>query len=260
MNLDNSVEPGRDSNDTCSILERSTLILELVAKSERPIPISQLMRELNMPKATAHRVCRVLEAMGLLVRDPFAKGLIVGPRLFNLALDASITSGESSVRRRALRSVVDATGETCSLTIMVADELVFLDRVESESPLRLQLYAGSKVPLHCTSGGKLFLAYLPAGQRARFLNAATLKSYTDNTITKVEDLEQELLRTRQNSIGYDNEEFVRGLIGTAVPVFDTAGRMRAAVSVNVPAGRAGPEERERHIKALKHAATILSAS
>ncbi|GLC97790.1 hypothetical protein Tamer19_71990 [Cupriavidus sp. TA19] len=61
-------------------------------------------------------------------------------------------------------------------------------------------------------------------------------------------------------IGYDNQEYVKGLIATAVPVFDARGRMRAAVSVNAPAGRSGPEESQRHIVALRQASQALSSA
>lgn len=258
MSAGGTIVSVKDGGDASSILERCSLIMEFVAKSDRPVPVSELIRTLSVPKPSAHRICRILECMGMLVRDPLAKGLVVGPRLLNLALDATLASGEDAVRRSILRAVVEQTGETCSLTIMVGDELFFLDRVESESPLRLQLFAGSRVPLYCTSGGKLFLAFLPAEKRERFLRTVHLKAYTENTITDPKALQHELAKTRKEGIGHDNQEFVKGLIATAVPVFDAKGRMRAAVSVNAPAGRSGPEEKLRYIDVLRQASEALS--
>ena len=258
MSTDGTAEIVKETSDASSILERCLLITEFVANSVRPVSVSELVRALAVPKPSAHRICRILECMGMLVRDPLAKGLVVGPRLLNLALNATLSSGEDAVRRSILRKVVEATGETCSLTIMVGDELLFIDRVESESPLRLQLFAGSRVPLHCTSGGKLFLAFLPREKRQQFLRTAHLKAYTENTITDPQALQQELEMVKKEGIGYDNQEYVRGLIATAVPVVDARGRMRAAVSVNAPAGRSGPEEKLRHIDALREASQALS--
>lgn len=260
MSEDGTIEMVKEASDASSLLERCSLIMEFVAQSGRPVSVSELIRTLSVPKPSAHRICRILECMGMLVRDPLAKGLVVGPRLLSLALNATLSSGEDAVRRSVLRAVVDETGETCSLTIMVGDELVFLDRVESESPLRLQLFAGSRVPLHCTSGGKLFLAYLPKEKRERFVSTAHLKAYTENTITDPQALQEELEKIRMEGIGYDNQEYVKGLIATAVPVFDARGRMRAAVSVNAPAGRSGPEESQRHIVALRQASQALSSA
>lgn len=251
-------EDVKDEGDNSSILARCLLIMEFVAKSDRPVSVSDLVRALSVPKPSAHRICRILEGMGILVRDPFAKGLVVGPRLLNLSLNAALTLGEDAVRRSVLRALVEKTGETCSLTIMVGDELIFLDRVESESPLRLQLFAGSRVPLYCTSGGKLFLAFLPEENRERFLRNAYFTAYTENTITDPKILKGELEKIRKDHVSHDNQEFVKGLIATAVPVFDSRRRMRAALSVNAPAGRSGPEEISRHIDALRHASEILS--
>jgi IclR family transcriptional regulator, acetate operon repressor len=44
-------------------------------------------------------------------------------------------------------------------------QVLYLDRVEAQWPLRLTLDVGSHVPLHCTASGKLFLAE-PAGKRS----------------------------------------------------------------------------------------------
>lgn len=258
MNTEITNEVVREGSDASSILERCTAIMEFVAESDRPVSVVELVRALSLPKPTAHRLCRILENMGMLVRDPLAKGIVVGPRLLSLALNATLSTGEEAIRRSILRRVVEQTGETCSLTTMVGDELVFLDRVESESPLRLQLFAGSRVPLYCTSGGKLFLAFLSKEQRERYVRTVQLKAHTENTITDPDTLLQELDKIKREGVGHDNQEFVKGLVAAAVPVFDTRRRIRAALSVNAPEGRRGPEAKQRHIDVLRQAADALS--
>lgn len=253
--IDNST---REGSDQSSILERCTAIMEFVAENDRPVSVAELVRALSLPKPTAHRLCRILESMGLLVRDQLAKGVVVGPRLFRLGLNATLSTGDEAIRRSILRRVVEETGETCSLTTMVGDELVFLDRVESESPLRLQLFPGSRVPLYCTSGGKLFLAFLPKEKAERYIRTVNLKAHTENTITDPDVLLQELESVRKEGVGHDNQEFVKGLVAAAVPVLDSRRKIRAALSVNAPEGRRSVEAKRRHIDVLRRAATALS--
>lgn len=248
----------RNGKDPSAVLNRLIRMLEFIAENGRPVSVAELVRSLDVPKPSAHRICRILEGMGILLRDPIAKGLVVGPRLANLAMNATLASGDMMVRRSILRSVTEKTGETCSLTILEGDELLFVDRVESKSPLRLQLFPGSRVPLHCTSGGKLFLAYLSPEKRKRFLNVASLKRYTENTITKPEALKRELEKVKTEKVGCDNEEYVHGLIAIAVPVFDAKGRICSALSINAPAARYSIKEIQRHIETLRQAARALS--
>lgn len=250
--------PARNGKDPSAVLNRLIRMLEFIAESGRPVSVSELVRSLEIPKPSAHRICRILESMGILLRDPVAKGLLVGPRLSNLAMNATLASGNASVRRSILRSVTEKTGETCSLTILDGDELLFIDRVESESPLRLQLFPGSHVPLHCTSGGKLFLAFLPPEKRKRFLSASPLKRYTEHTITKPEALKRDLDKVKAQLLGTDDEEYVHGLIAIAVPVFDLKGRLCSALSINAPAARYSIKEIQRHVETLRQASRALT--
>jgi DNA-binding IclR family transcriptional regulator len=150
-----------------------------------------------------------LEVMGTLIRDPVARGMTVGPRLSRLGLDVMLAWADYGGRRRILRAVVEETGETCTLTVLDGDQSLCLDRVESSPPLQLQLYSGSRVPLHCTASGKLFLASLPRSKRNGFIRAAPLKRYTDRTIIDPKKLERELDRVKRKQFQPITRNFCR---------------------------------------------------
>ena len=240
-----------------SILSRGIEILSFISQAAQPVSIPEIVKAVDLPKPTVHRICGTLERMGLLSRDLEPKRLTVGPALTAMALTALRATTALAPSRSILRRVVDEVHETCTLTVLEFDELVFLDRVESASPLRLQLFAGSRVPLHCTSAGKLFLAMLPPARRSRLIRARPLKRYTENTITDPSRLEQELDEIRREQLGRDSEEFIEGLVALATPVLDSRGRMIAAVSVNGPAARLRLERKERYVDALRRAASSL---
>lgn len=194
----------------------------------------------------------------MLARDPMARGVTVGPRLARLALNALLASSEDGPRRRILRSVVDEAGETCTLTVMDGDEVLCLDRVESTNPLQVQLYAGSRVPLHCTASGKLFLAFLAKAKRRKLLHAVALKPHTGNTIVELPALENELDGIRKAKLSIDNEEYLPGLAAMAVPIFDARGTVCAALSLNAPAARMQTSDVQK-IGALQKGANAMSS-
>jgi DNA-binding IclR family transcriptional regulator len=235
-------------------------ILDFVSCAGRPVTVPELVDALQLPKPSAHRICKALAAMGLLARDIHPKKLNAGPRFTGMALAALSSTTALGSRRAILRQVVEEVQETCTLTVLEFDELVFLDRVESASPLRLQLFAGSRVPLHCTSGGKLFLAMMPAARRDRLIRGRPLKRYTENTITDPNRLLRELDEIRKEELGRDHQEFIEGLEAIAAPVLDPQGRMVAAVSINGPATRLRADRKERHAEVLRRAAAALAAS
>ena len=70
-----------------------------------------------------------------------------------------------------MNALVDDIGETCNLVIPGRQSMIYLDRVESAWPLRVQLPIGTRVPLHCTASGKLYLSTLSKSRQQRILNA-----------------------------------------------------------------------------------------
>ena len=222
--------------------------------------VPEIVDVLKLPKPSAHRICKALTTMGLLARDIHPKKLSVGPEFTGMALAALSSTTALGMRRAILRQVVEEADETCTLTVLEFDEVVFLDRVESASPLRLQLFAGSRVPLHCTSSGKLFLAMMPAARCDRLIRGIPLKRYTENTITDPVRLRRELDEIRREQLGRDHQEFIDGLEAIAAPVLDPRGQMVAAVSINGPATRLRLEKQERHVEVLRRAAAALAAS
>jgi DNA-binding IclR family transcriptional regulator len=161
-------------------------------------------------------------------------------------------------RHAILSRLVSEIGETCNFTMLDGDHVVYLDRVETSASVRLHLEVGSRVPLHCTASGKLFLAHLPARRRRAILGRGPLKRHTERTITAVERLEAALRRIRATGIGTDNGEFLSGTVCVAVPVPDPQGRVRVALAAHGPAPRMTLRKALGFIPALKRAAAEIA--
>ena len=242
-----------------AILDRAIKIINFIVSESRSVTIPEVVEAVQLPRPTVHRICRTLESMGLLARDLTPNRLSVGPAMTKLSFAALASTNGALPRRTILRRVVTQVNETVSLTVLDHDELVFLDRIESSNPLRLQLFPGSRVPLHCTSAGKLFMAMKPAAHRRKLIGNCTFQRFTDNTITNMVELEKELAKIRAAKASTDNQEYIEGLSAFAVPVLDPQGRMIAAISVNGPSTRLRLENGNEFISALRRAAQELSS-
>ena len=138
-----------------------------MATARRPLGVSELGVLLGLPKPTAHRIIRMLESEGLLQREPGSRRFVPGVRLVRLGLDIVAASMLRAPRHAILEALSQQIGETCNFGVMAGSHVVYLDRVESAWPFGLRFEPGSRVPLHCTSMGKLFLSLLPAQKSAR---------------------------------------------------------------------------------------------
>lgn len=238
--------------------QRAIEILEIVAKAGHAVAGKEIIDALQLPKPTVYRVCALLEDMGMLQRAPYSKKFVVGQRLCALGLEALANAPGRGPIRAVLQALMEQVGETCTFTVLDGHEAVCVDRVESQAALRLHLQAGSRIPLHCTASGKLFLAMMPRALARGLLHGAPLKRYTPATVVDPLQLERQLARIRNEGISWDDQGYSPGLVALAVAVRERSGRMLGTVSVNAPAARMSYEQACRNLPALRAAAHAIA--
>jgi IclR family acetate operon transcriptional repressor len=239
---------------------RSFAILEHVARARTPVDVVDIIGSLKLPKATAYRLVDWFVTQGYLSREPGRKRLIVGPKLATLAFGALSSSMRNDAPHVVLQRLVHTLNETCNIGTLLNGEVIYLDRVEAEHwPLRLQYTSGSRVPLHCSAIGKLFLALAAAPRRRRrLLQSLELRRFTERTITDGARLDAELRQIRKEQVSFDREEYLVGVVCAAVPVIGSNGEILAALAVQAPEARMDVQTARGHLPALRRAANELA--
>ena len=235
-------------------------VLELVARADGPLSLDELTQLCGLPKPSVYRILGTLQRGGLVQREPASKRYCIGARLSRLALEVMMRSPQRARRHAILQQLVAEIGETCNLTMLDGNEVLYLDRVETSSPVRVHLAAGSRVPLHCTASGKLFLSQLSDSQAATLLGPGPYRRFTENTITDPEELQKALRRIRSEGMGTDVGEFLEGSVAVSVPVTDAQGRVCATVAVHGPAPRVTLRSCMDFLPALRRAAKAMAGT
>lgn len=233
-------------------------LLELIAGRDAFVSLQGLVDETGLPKPTLHRMLQQLEGAGLLIRQSDGRHYGTGARLRRFAESLLLNATQHGARHAVLRSLVDEIGETCNVTALSGNEVLYLDRVETSEPLRFFLHTGARVPVHCTASGKMILAHMSPAQRRKLLAHAPLAAHTARTLTDLDELEEELVRVRRDGYAVDNEEFLPGLVCVAVPVPTPSGRSNLCVAVQAPAMRLSTEGAVELLPALQRAAQAIS--
>jgi IclR family transcriptional regulator, acetate operon repressor len=235
-------------------------LLEFIVRGDKAVSLSDAVEALGQPKPTVHRMLNMLDKAGWLVKEPDGKQYLPSPRLVRLGADIVLNSSVRGTRHAILQRLVNEIGETCNLTMLDGTEVVYLDRVEAEWPLRVHLEPGSRVPAHCSASGKLLISQYPPSRLRLILDSLPLKRFTHHTITDIRMLEAELDRTRAGEVGVDNEEYMAGLVCVAVPVVEQSGRYCAAVALQAPAARLPLARALEYVPSLRRAAGDLAKS
>jgi len=247
-----------NSSEKSSAALRVLSILETVASSSTPMTATEINAELKLPKPTIHRLCTMLENEGYLQPRLDGRGYLPGRRLSSMAMGIFSNNDHWRTERHGiLQRLSEEVGETCNISVPDGSQMVYFDRVETHWPLRIQLKKNDRVPIYCTASGKLFLNNLPSTKRSRLLAKIHFEQYTDNTLTDVDKLKEELKRLSQQDIGIDNEEFMQGMVAVAVPLRSENGAFYGALAMHAPSARMSMEEAISHLPKLKVAALEL---
>ncbi len=220
-------------------VERAAALLDAIAAAApRGSTAAELALACGINRATAWRLLATLEGRGLVDRDPATSRYQIGYAMARLAA-ASGTDGMARRCRPVLQRVCAQTGEAASLAVGQRSGLVYIDEVAPPSVLTVSWLA-RPVPLHATSTGKAWLAWLPEAE-ARGLLGPALEGFTDLTVTGVTRLLGELRQIRERGFAVSAGELEAALCGVSAPVLRPGeDRPLAVFSIWGPADRMPP--------------------
>lgn len=234
-------------------------LLEVISLKDQFLSLHELVEETSWPKQTVHRMLQQLETAGMLQRDGDGRQYSTGARLRQLAENLLLNNTTQGARRAVLQQLSEEVGENCNLTAISGNEVLYLDRVETTASLRFYLHPGSRVPVHCSASGKLFLTQMTRAQRHRLLGHTPLARHTEHTLTDLEQLEASLVQIKNDSYALDIEEFLPGLLCIAVPVPMPSGPTNMVLAIQGPIVRLTAAKAVQFLPRLRHAAQALAA-
>jgi DNA-binding IclR family transcriptional regulator len=215
-------------------VDRAVMLLKSVATSAPPPTVLELARACGINRSTAWRLLRTLEHHGLVDRDPITQRYTVGYGAISVAAAAT---DDALVRRvrPLLARLAEVTGESVTLAVAKRFNLVYVDQVDPPNVM-VPSWLDKPLPLHATSGGKAFLAWLRPDERDAIL-PRDLPRYTEHTITDRDQLEREFAGIRETGYALCDREYEEFSSGASVAVLNTRQYPIAVINVWGPAPR-----------------------
>jgi len=233
-------------------------VLQLVADAEEPVNIAALMRATGFPRPTVHRIVAALVAERLLVEKQGSATLALGPRLIQLA---SRSWGRSELRLAAvdeLKRLRDLTGETVHLAVPNGTSMVYIEKLESPSAVRMASRIGTSVSLHSTAVGKAYLAALDDEALKPLLKNLPMPRYTANTPVEPAALRALIRQARERGFAVDNEENEPGIFCFGAVIRGASGAPVAAISVSTLVFRQKDDPQKAYVAPLLEACRVIS--
>lgn len=200
----------------------------------RSASVSEIARVFEIDKSTASRILKVLAQHDLICKDESTMkyysgigGLLFGSRI----LSNHIIIDEA---RPYLRSLAEMVNMTAQISVLWQEEVFLLEQIKSEKNryLKEPAFPGMKEPLHCSALGKCTLAYQSEKNFEIMMKDYQFFKYTENTITDIQVLREELAKIKENGYARDMGEYSNKVYCLAVPIYDQNGEVPFCLGVS----------------------------
>jgi DNA-binding IclR family transcriptional regulator len=239
-----------------SVLEKATLILDVVAEAPEEATLTAIAHRLGQPRSSTHRLLSELVQLGLLFRTGGAS-YVPGPRL---ARWGEVAGGLNDIVRTSKPAMVrlrDEVGESVHLYIRQRDRRVCVSAVEGNYELRHFTEVGKPLPLSVGASGKLLLAFADSVVRAQELRRVAREPISPRA-PSADDLTAQLDEIRERNWAVSFGEREEGLAAGAVPIWNRSGLVDAALSISGPTSRLTAERLEAMRSQLSSTAAEIS--
>ncbi|MFC5950303.1 IclR family transcriptional regulator C-terminal domain-containing protein [Pseudonocardia lutea] len=242
--MEESDDPG--SKDRIQSIERGFAVL-LTFDAERTNPsLIEIANATGLSRPAVRRILLTLQHLGY-VEPTTGSHWRLTPRVLTIGQHYATSSTIVSVSEPHMSQLVEETQESASLSALDGKEVVYLARVPAKRVLNVTAAAGTRVPAHATSMGRVLLAAASPEFVEDYLLDPGLQPLTPHTITDPDQFRDALDRVREQGWSLVSEERERGLIAVSAPIRDHTGQVVAALSSSSSTGRTSPGHIERYI-------------
>jgi IclR family acetate operon transcriptional repressor len=242
---------GQPSIERVAAAARSAAILDVLAAGG-PLGTNEVARRLGATPSTVSRQLGTLVGTGLVEHDDESGQYRLGIRLVELAHAVLARLDVRTVARPHLEALVEATGETATLSVPADPDAITVDFVAAPHYVRGVTALGRPSIAHATAAGKVMLAF--TGREP----TQPLARHAPRTIVDPARLATELDRVRRRGWADAYEEREPGLNAIAAPVRSSAGELAAILALQGPIPRFGRASARTALPALLARAAAVS--
>jgi IclR family pca regulon transcriptional regulator len=226
-------------------LARGLAVIRAFDATSPELTLSEVARATGLTRAAARRFLLTLVELGYVRTD--GRLFALSPRVLELGYAYLSSLSLPEVALPHLERLVAEVHESASVSVLDVSDIVYVARVPTTRIMRVTISIGTRFPAHCTSMGRVLLAWLPPAELGKYLTEAKLERHTARTITSPDALTTELERVRSQGWSMVDQELEEGLRSIAAPIRDRSGQVVAAVNISSHASRTSIESARRDL-------------
>jgi len=221
-------KPSNSANTSTSLL-KAVRVLQCFSFNEPELGIADILRKVDMPRTTVHRILSSLLNTNLLERDNKSGRYRIGPALYMMGSLYLGTTDIITAAEPVTRLINELTGEYVKLSVFDRGNIVVIKKEESRNGFRYYHNIGTILPAYASAMGKAFLSELTETELDNLYPQEYLIPLTNKTITSRTQLKKELEQIKKTGVSYDFEGNTEGLIGIASVIKSAGGKVVSAI-------------------------------
>ncbi len=211
-----------------STIQRALDILNLF-RQHPELSLNEIQNLLGTNKTTLYRVLSTLLDNKYLQKNGSGKYRL-GINVFILGNRVSREDHLINVSTPLMREFTQSVGLTALLGILDGTDVIVIQKTEPNRLIQMVCHVGGSVPAHCTSQGKVLLAYSSKETLQKIIDGHGLERFTPQTICTPQGLLKELDAVHARGYAVDDAEHEKNIRCVAVPILNDSGKIEAALS------------------------------
>ena len=238
---------------------RAIDIIELLAKSDKPLTQLDISRELDIPKSSTFDLVYTLLQKNIIEFDnPEFKTFRLSINLFELGSSVIAKNNLMSTAYQIMKSLSKQTGKTVFLAVESNREVMYIHRVEDVPSIINAVNLGTRLPMYCTALGKAILSTYDEDKLEKYWEKVSKVNYTNRTIRTYDALKEDLKQTRQRGYSLEDRELNPDSACVGAAIRGYANEAIAAISISSIRSRVTEEELDKLGELVKLAAQNIS--
>ena len=238
-----------------STLSKGLSILENLAGAAKGKGVTELSRELELTKSNTFRLLQTLTALGYVQHLP-DKSYAATLKTWRVGRALVENLNLRELAAPELSYLSKETGEAIYLAVRENLSIVYIDKIDSQKPIRSWNTVGGSAPLHCVGTGKAILAADFAKLRDQLTESLT--RHTERTITSMDKLAADVALTQTRGFAFDTGEFRDRILSLGAAVTLPGGEPVGALGISLPDVNLPEQGVEKYGALLVHAARSVS--
>ena len=226
---------GGRRTDFVQSLDRGLAVIRCFSSEHPSLTLSEVAERTGLTRAAARRFLLTLQELGYVGSS--GRQFSLRPRVLALGYAYLSSFSVSQIAQPHLEDLAEELHESCSVSVLDGDDLVYVARASANRIMTIALTVGTRLPPYPTSMGRILLAHLPEAELDAYLRRTTMRKLTEHTITDPAELRAVLATARARGWTAVDQELEAGVRSIAVPIRDSSRKVVAAINASAHAAR-----------------------